>query len=266
MGRTRHDTAGRCTVCQNRPMSARPVAVVTGAGSGIGAATARRLAAEGFEVLCAARRADRIKAVAAEIDGRAVVCDVTSPDSVAALAEAAGDRVAVLVNNAGGAVGQEPLAVADLAAWETMYRTNVLGAARVTQALLPALVAAEGIVVFVTSTAADASYEGGAGYNAAKAAERAMVGALRLELVDRPVRVTEIAPGMVHTEEFSLVRFGGDQAKADAVYAGVPDPLVAEDVADAIGWMATRPAHVNIDRLTIRPRAQAANHKVFRVS
>lgn len=247
-------------------MSARPLAVVTGAGSGIGAATARRLAAEGFEVVCAGRRADRIEAVAAGIGGRAVVCDVTRPESVAALAEAVGGELAVLVNNAGGALRQEPVAVADLDAWDTMYQTNVLGAARVTQALLPALVAGEGIIVFVTSTAADASYEGGAGYNAAKAAERAMVGALRLELVDQPVRVTEIAPGMVRTEEFSLVRFDGDKERADAVYAGVPEPLVAEDVADAIGWMATRPSHVNIDRLTIRPRVQAANHKVHRVS
>ncbi len=245
-------------------MTQRRLAVVTGAGSGIGAATARRLAEEGFEVICAARRADRIEAVAAETGGRAVVCDVTSPEQVEALAQAVGDRLAVLVNNAGGALRQEPLAVADLAAWEAMYQTNVLGAARVTQALLPALVADEGIVVFVTSTAAEAAYEGGGGYNAAKSAERAMVAALRLELFDQPVRVTEIAPGMVHTEEFSLVRFGGDQAKADAVYAGVPDPLVADDVADAIGWMTTRPPHVNIDRLTIRPRAQAANHKVYR--
>ncbi|MEN0072070.1 MAG: SDR family oxidoreductase [Propionicimonas sp.] len=247
-------------------MSERRLAVVTGAGSGIGAATARRLAAEGFEVVCAARRLDRIEAVAAEVDGRAVVCDITSDASVAALAAEVGDRLDILVNNAGGAVRQEPLAVADLAAWQTMYDTNVLGTARVTQALLPALVNARGVIVFVTSTAAEAPYEGGAGYNAAKSAERAMVGALRLELFDQPVRVTEIAPGMVRTDEFSLVRFGGDRAKADAVYAGVPGPLVAEDVADAIGWMATRPEHVNIDRLTIRPRAQAANHKVFRVS
>jgi NADP-dependent 3-hydroxy acid dehydrogenase YdfG len=240
--------------------------VVTGAGSGIGAATARRLAAEGFEVVCAARRTDRIEAVAAEVGGRAVACDITSPDSVAELAAAVGDRLDVLVNNAGGALRQEPLAVADLSAWQTMYDTNVVGTARVTQALLPALVNAHGVIVFVTSTAAEAPYEGGAGYNAAKSAERAMVGALRLELFDQPVRVTEIAPGMVHTEEFSLVRFGGDRERADAVYAGVPDPLAAEDVADAIGWMATRPEHVNIDRLTIRPRAQAANHKVFRGS
>lgn len=247
-------------------MEPRPLAVVTGASSGIGAATARRLAAEGFEVLCAARRTDRIESLAAEIDGRALACDVTSSDDVARLAEEVGDRLAVLVNNAGGALRLEPVAVADLDAWQAMYEVNVLGTARVTQALLPALIAAHGVIVFVTSTAADGGYEGGAGYNAAKSGERSLVEALRLELYDQPVRITEIAPGMVRTEEFSLVRFGGDQAKADAVYAGVPDPLVADDVADAISWMATRPSHVNIDRLTIRPRAQAAQHKVHRIN
>ncbi|WP_040158595.1 SDR family NAD(P)-dependent oxidoreductase [Nigerium massiliense] len=239
-------------------------AVVTGASSGIGEATARRLAAEGYRVVVAARRADRLEALADEIGASAVACDVTDESSVAGLAEAAGDSVDVLVNNAGGAVGQEPLAEADLDAWATMYQTNVLGAGRVTKALLPAIEAAHGTVVFVTSTAAEAAYEGGAGYNAAKAGERMLAGALRLELCGRPVRVCEIAPGMVHTEEFSLVRFGGDQAKADKVYEGVPDPLVADDIADAVAWMVTRPEHVNIDRLVIRPRAQAANHKVFR--
>lgn len=246
-------------------MEQRRLAVVTGASSGIGAATARRLAAEGFEVICAARRTNRIEALAAEIAGRAVACDVTSAEDVDRLAQAVGPRLDVLVNNAGGAQRLEPVAVADLEAWQTMYDVNVLGTARVTQALLPALITGEGVIVFVTSTAADASYEGGAGYNAAKSGERALVGALRLELYDQPVRITEIAPGMVRTEEFSLVRFDGDRAKADAVYAGVPDPLVADDVADAITWMATRPGHVNVDRLTIRPRAQAAQHKVHRV-
>jgi len=243
-----------------------PVAVVTGASSGIGAATARQLASLGFDVLCAARRLERVEALAGEIGGRAIGVDITSPDDVARLAQAAGPRVAILVNNAGGALGQEPLAQADLDAWETMWRTNVLGTARVTKALLPALTAAQGVVVFVTSTAADSGYEGGAGYCGAKAAERAMVESMRLELFDQPVRVTEICPGMVHTSEFALTRFHGDQARADAVYAGVPDPLSADDVADAIVWMATRPAHVNVDRLTIRPRAQAAQHKVFRAT
>lgn len=243
----------------------QPVAVVTGASSGIGAATARALAAAGYRVVCAARRIERMEPLAAEIGGVAVACDITDPAQVAALAEAVGERCDLLVNNAGGAVGLEPLAEADLDAWTTMYETNVLGTGRVTKALMPAIEAAEGTIVFVTSTAAEAAYEGGSGYNAAKAGERMLAGALRLELVGRPVRVCEVAPGLVHTEEFSLVRFGGDRARADAAYAGVPDPLVADDVADAIAWVATRPRHVNIDRLVIRPRAQAANHKLHRV-
>lgn len=240
------------------------LAVVTGASSGIGAATARALAEAGFEVICAARRTDRIQELADQIGGRALACDVTSDADVAALAAAVGPRLDVLVNNAGGAFGQEPVAEADIEAWQRMYAVNVLGTERVTRALLPALVAARGAVVFVTSVAADGPYEGGAGYCGAKAAERMIAGALRLEFYDQPVRITEISPGMVATEEFSLTRFGGDQSRADAVYAGVPNPLMADDVAEAIVWMATRPAHVNIDRLTIRPVAQPAQHKVFR--
>ena len=239
--------------------------MVTGASSGIGAATARQLAAAGFEVICVARRTERIEALATEIGGRALTCDITSDADVAALAEAVGGRLDVLVNNAGGAFGLSPVASADIAEWDRMYQLNVLGTERVTRALLPAIVEAHGAVVFVTSTAAESAYEGGAGYCGVKAAERMLAGALRLEFYDKPVRITEISPGMVHTEEFSLVRLGGDQAKADAVYAGVPDPLVADDVAEAIVWMATRPAHVNIDRLVIRPVAQAANHKTYRV-
>lgn len=245
-------------------MSERGLAVVTGASSGIGAATARALAEAGFEVICAARRTDRIQELADQIGGRALSCDVTSDADVAALAAAVGPRLDVLVNNAGGAFGQEPVAAADIEAWQRMYAVNVLGTERVTRALLPALVTARGAVVFVTSVAADGPYEGGAGYCGAKAAERMIAGTLRLEFYDQPVRITEISPGMVATEEFSLTRFGGDQSRADAVYAGVPNPLVADDVAEAIVWMATRPAHVNIDRLTIRPVAQPAQHKVFR--
>ncbi|MGO4957242.1 SDR family oxidoreductase [Luteococcus sp. Sow4_B9] len=241
-------------------------AVVTGASSGIGAATARHLAREGYRVLCVARRADRIQALADEIGGMAVPCDITDEDQVQTLAQTVGDQLDLLVNNAGGAVGLEPVGEADLDAWETMYRVNVLGTAQVTKTLLPALEAARGTIVFVTSTAADGGYEGGAGYCGAKAAERAIVETMRLELFDKPVRITEICPGMVHTDEFSLTRFHGDQAKADKVYAGVAEPLVADDVADAITWMATRPRHVNIDRMTIRPRAQAAQFKVFRES
>ena len=242
----------------------QPIALVTGASSGIGAATARLLAAQGYRVFCAARRFDRVHDLAAEIDGVAVACDITEADDVAMLAEAVGDRLDLLVNNAGGAVGLEPLENADFDAWTTMYQTNVLGAARVTKALLPALEASDGTVVFITSTAAEAAYEGGAGYNAAKAGERMIVGALRLELCGRTVRVCEVTPGMVHTEEFSLTRFHGDQARADSVYDGVPDPLVASDVAEVIGFIASRQPHVNIDRVVVRPRAQAANHKVFK--
>lgn len=246
-------------------MSTR-IAVVTGASSGIGAATARHLAGAGFEVVCAARRADRVEALAAEIGGRAVACDVTDPAQVAALAEAVGPRLDVLVNNAGGAFGLSPVAEADPEEWRRMYDVNVLGVLNVTQALLPALVASgAGVIVNVGSTAGRLVYEGGAGYTAAKHGTKAVTQTLRLELFDQPVRVSEVAPGMVHTEEFSLVRFDGDQAKADAVYAGVPDPLVADDVADAITWIATRPPHVNIDELVIKPRAQAAQHKVHRV-
>lgn len=244
----------------------RGVAVVTGASSGIGAATARVLAAEGFLVWCAARRADRVARLADAIGGRAIACDIKLQDDVDALAAAVGDRLDVLVNNAGGALGKEPLADADMQDWRTMFETNVVGTARVTQALLPAIRAARGTIVMVTSGAAESAYEGGAGYCAAKSGERAMTAALRLELNGEPVRVCEIAPGLVHTEEFSLTRFRGDQAQADAAYAGVPGPLVAEDIAECIRWTVSLPAHVNIDRLLVRPLAQAANHKLFRGS
>lgn len=244
----------------------RRTAVVTGASSGIGAATARHLAAAGFHVFCAARRVDRIEALAAEIDGTAIACDVTSEDSVAGLVSAVGPRVEVLVNNAGGAFGMSPVAQADSDEWRAMFEVNVLGLMQVTRALLPALVASgDGVIVNVGSTAGRIAYEGGAGYTAAKHGTKVVTETLRLELFDQPVRVCEIAPGMVATDEFSLVRFGGDQAKADAVYAGVEAPLVADDVADAIAWVATRPSHVNIDSLVIKPRAQAAQHKVHRV-
>ena len=253
------------TSAPDSPIGTR-VAVVTGASSGIGAATARLLAAEGFRVVCAARRAERVQALAAEIDGVAVACDVTDDADVARLAQAAGSRVHVLVNNAGGALGLEPVAQADVELWQQMYATNVLGTLRVTKALLPALVAAdgEGVVVNVGSIAGFLAYEGGGGYTVAKHGVHVMTETLRLELVDQPVRITLVAPGMVRTEEFSLTRFAGDKERADAVYAGVPSPLVAEDVADAIVWMATRPAHVNIDLLVVKPRAQAAPHKVHR--
>ncbi|RYU13367.1 SDR family oxidoreductase [Nocardioides iriomotensis] len=243
-----------------------PTAVVTGASSGIGAATARRLAAEGFHVWCAARREDRIQGLAAEIGGTAIRCDVTDEAQVAALAEAVGPRLDVLVNNAGGAFGADPVATADADQWRRMYEVNVIGLMQVTKALLPALIASgAGVIVNVGSTAGRIAYEGGAGYTAAKHGTQVVTETLRLELWDQPVRISEIAPGMVKTEEFASVRFDGDEDKAEAVYAGVAEPLVAEDIADAIGWVVTRPPHVNVDELVIRPRAQAAQHKVHRV-
>jgi NADP-dependent 3-hydroxy acid dehydrogenase YdfG len=248
-------------------MADSAIAVVTGASSGIGAATARALAKDGFTVVCAARRTDRIDALAAEIGGRAVACDVTSEESVAGLAAVVGELggLDVLVNNAGGALGSEPVERATLEDWRQMYEVNVLGLVRVTKALLPALRASgHGLVVNVGSTAGRIAYEGGAGYTAAKHGTQVVTETLRLELNGEPIRVTEIAPGMVHTEEFSLVRFGGDQAKADAVYADVDSPLVADDVAEAIRWVASLPRHVNVDELVLRPVAQAAQHKLHR--
>jgi NADP-dependent 3-hydroxy acid dehydrogenase YdfG len=243
----------------------RPIAVVTGASSGIGAATARRLADEGFDVVAAARRRTRLDDLAAGHDHiRPVTLDVTDAHSVAALAASLGD-VAVLVNNAGGAVGVEPVERADPADWQVMYDSNVLGVLRVTQALLPALERGDGGHIVVTgSTAGHLVYEGGAGYAAAKHAASAVVQTLRLELNGRPVRVTEIAPGMVRTAEFSLVRLRGDQAAADRVYSGVDQPLTAEDIADCIAFAVTRPRHVNVDLLVVKPLAQAAPYKVAR--
>jgi NADP-dependent 3-hydroxy acid dehydrogenase YdfG len=250
----------------------RPIAVVTGASSGIGAATARRLAADGFHVVAAARRTDRLEELARSVpEGQVtpVTCDVTSDADVAHLATAVraiGGRVTVLVNNAGGAYGLDPIESAKISDWQRMYDVNVLGTVRVTSALLPDLEAGRGTVVVISSTAGLVVYEGGGGYTAAKHAQTAVAETLRLELCGRPIRVVEINPGMVKTEEFSLVRFGGDAERAAAVYAGVPEPLVAEDIADIVSWVVSRPHHVNIDRLVVRPLAQAAQHKVHRVS
>lgn len=241
------------------------VAVVTGASSGIGAATARALAGEGFRVVCAARRTDRISALAEQIGGVAVTCDVTSDDDVRGLAVAAGSRVDVLVNDAGGAIGLDRIEDASTAGWQQMYDVNVLGTLRVTRALLPALRAApDALVVNVGSTAGRDVYPGGGGYTVAKHGLRALSETLRLELNGEPIRVTEIAPGMVRTEEFTLNRLGGDRQRADAVYADVDEPLVAEDVAEAIRWVATLPRHVNVDELVLRPVAQAAQHQLHR--
>ncbi len=240
------------------------IALVTGSSSGIGAATARALAKDGFEVICAARRADRIEALAVEIGGRAIVCDVTDAESVRRMAEQV-PRLDVLVNNAGGAIGADPVETADPDDWARMYDVNVLGVLRVTQALLPALRASgAGLVVMMGSTAGRTAYEGGGGYTAAKHGLKVLRETLRLEHVAEPLRFTEIAPGMVKTEEFSLKRFGGDREKYDAVYRGVSEPLVAEDIAETVRWVASLPPHVDIDELVVRPRAQATQHKVHR--
>lgn len=245
-------------------------AVVTGASGGIGAATARALAAAGYRVVLTARRKDRIEELAAELpDAEAYALDVTDRAAVDAFA-AALDRypsVDVLVNNAGGAYGAEPVATGDPADWRAMYEVNVLGVLHMTQALLPALTASgEGTVVVLSSTAGHGTYEGGGGYVAAKHGAHVIAETLRLELCGEPVRVIEVAPGMVKTDEFATTRFRGDAAKAAKVYEGVDQPLNADDVADTITWAITRPAHVNIDLLVVRPRAQASNSKVHRTT
>jgi len=251
-------------------MSNRGIAVVTGASSGIGAATARRLASEGFTVVAAARRTDRLETLAKETGAVPVRCDITSDTDVAALAETVAGlpgALTLLVNNAGGALGTDFVESADLAGWQWMYDVNVLGTVRVTKALLPQLESSgAGTIVVLSSTAGLGVYEGGGGYTAAKHAETAVAETLRLELCGRPVRVIEIDPGMVRTDEFALVRFEGDAEKAAKVYEGVAEPLVADDIADIVAWTATRPHHVNVDRLVVRPLAQAAQHKVHRVT
>lgn len=239
-----------------------PVAVITGASSGIGAATATRLAAEGFDVVVGARRLDRLRAVAEPLGALALTLDVTDPASVEAFCAQIPD-CSLLVNNAGGALGRDPIAEADEADWQAMYDSNVLGVLRMTKALLPKLVASgDGHVVTIGSIAAHEPYPGGGGYNAAKFAVRAVMSVLRQELLGEPVRVTEIDPGMVETE-FSLVRFGGDQAKADAVYDAMT-PLTAADIADCVAWVATRPSHVNIDQIVVLARDQAGATRVHR--
>jgi NADP-dependent 3-hydroxy acid dehydrogenase YdfG len=250
------------------------IAVVTGASSGIGAATAHRLAAEGFHVVAAARRANRLDALVKELtdaghSATAVGVDITDDAQVTALSDTVAGlpgRLELLVNNAGGARGSDYVEAADIADWQWMYEVNVLGTVRVTKALLPALEASgAGTIVIMSSTAGLVVYEGGGGYTAAKHGSTAVAETLRLELCGRPVRVIEIDPGMVKTDEFALTRFGGDAEKAEAVYRGVAEPLVAEDIAECVAWTATLPHHVNIDRLVVRPLAQAAQHKVHRV-
>ena len=238
------------------PSANKPVAVVTGASAGIGAATARTLAAQGFHVVCAARREGPITALAEEIGGTAIVTDVTDDASVTALAERL-DRVDLLVNNAGGARGLEPVADADLDHWRWMWESNVLGTLRVTRALLPKLIdSGDGVIVTVTSVAAIETYDNGAGYASAKHAQGVLHRTLRSELLGKPVRLTEVAPGMVKTD-FSLLRFDGDEERAAKVYEGVT-PLVAEDIAEVIGFVASRPSHVDLDLIVVRPRDQVS--------
>jgi len=236
---------------------------VTGASSGIGEATARRLAEAGFDLVLGARRVDRLESVARDIGGgRALRLDVSDPGSVDAFCSAVGE-CRVLVNNAGGALGLEAIAEADEEHWRQMWDSNVMGTMRMTRALLPKLIASgDGIVVNIGSVAAFERYVGGAGYHAAKAAQRAITDVLRMELLGKPVRVSEIDPGMVETE-FSLVRFDGDRARADAVYEGVA-PLSADDIAQCVAFVVTRPSHVDIDEMVVRPRDQARVHMVNR--
>ena len=245
--------------------------VVTGASSGIGEATARLFASRGWDVIGVARRADRLSALAQGTGIRTIVADLTQQadvdrvrDELAALGPLHG-----LVNNAGGAFGIGPIETSDPEDWRRMYDINVLGTQRMIAAVLPLLRdgardAGVADIMTVTSIAGHVAYEGGGGYNAAKFAEAALVAVLRLELAGEPIRVLEIAPGMVKTDEFSLTRFKGDQARADAVYENVPDPLVAGDIADAIVHAMELPGHVNLDLITIKPVAQAAPHKVIR--
>ncbi|MFE9578905.1 SDR family NAD(P)-dependent oxidoreductase [Nocardia sp. NPDC006044] len=235
-------------------MSTR-TAVVTGASSGIGEATARELAKQGYHVYVGARRLDRLQRVADEIGGTALELDVTSDESVASFT-AAIERADVLVNNAGGAKGLATVADADLDDWRWMWETNVLGTLRLTKALLPKLIASgDGLIVTITSVAAFVAYDNGAGYTTAKHAQAVLHRTLRGELLGQPVRLTEIAPGAVETE-FSLVRFDGDEERAAKVYEGI-DPLVAQDIAEIVGFVASRPSHVNLDQIIVKPRDQA---------
>ncbi|WP_306357000.1 MULTISPECIES: SDR family NAD(P)-dependent oxidoreductase [unclassified Nocardia] len=236
-------------------MSSTRTAVVTGASSGIGEATARELAKQGYHVYVGARRVDRLEKLVAEIGGTALPLDVTDEESVRAFTEAV-ESVDVLVNNAGGAKGLATVADADLDDWRWMWETNVLGTLRMTKALLPKLIASgDGLIVTITSVAAFQAYDNGSGYTSAKHAQAVLHRTLRGELLGQPVRLTEIAPGAVETE-FSLVRFDGDEERAAGVYRGI-DPLVAQDIAEIVGFVASRPPHVNLDQIIVKPRDQA---------
>jgi len=238
------------------------IAVITGASSGIGEATARRLAQENYRCFVGARRIERLEKLASEIGGVAIELDVTRIESVEKFCAQIPDECHLLVNNAGGALGLAPIGEANDEHWSTMYETNVLGLMRMTRALLPKLVAGRGHIVNITSVAAREVYPNGGGYTAVKHAARAVTQTLRLELVGTPVRITDIAPGLVETE-FSIVRFDGDEDRAKRVYEDMT-PLLAADIADCVSWAVSRPAHVNIDEILVKPIAQASATVVAR--
>jgi NADP-dependent 3-hydroxy acid dehydrogenase YdfG len=249
-------------------MNPLEIAVVTGASSGIGAATARILAANGYHVIAAARRIDRLNELATESPNiEAFELDVTDQSSVDALAGYLSNKpVAILINNAGGAFDSISVMDSDPKIWEKSFEVNVVGSVRMVKAITPIMrTFGRGHIVLISSTAGYFTYENGGSYAAAKHAEVALARTLRLELNGEPIRVTEIAPGMVKTEEFAKVRFGGDAIKAAKIYEGVAQPLVAEDIAEAIRWSVMLPQHFNVDTLILRPVAQAAQHKVHRV-
>ena len=255
-------------MCFNHSMSsAKKIAVVTGASSGIGAATARLLAENGFHVIAAARRMDRLNTLASTDSNIEIhELDVTNQGSVDSFVAALGSRhIDVLINNAGGAFDSASILESDPEIWKKTYDVNVVGTVRMTKAIAP-LMKGEGHIVVMSSTAAHVAYENGGSYVAAKFAERSIANTLRLELNGTAIRVTEIAPGMVKTDEFALVRNAGDSEKAAKVYEGVDKPLTAEDIAETIRWSVMLPNHVNIDTLVVRPIAQAANHKVHRTT
>jgi len=248
-------------------MSKSKVAVVTGASSGIGAETVKALASEGFTVIATARRKDRLEALAASIEGIEIFpADLTNQSDVDALAEYCADKqVQLLVNCAGGAFDSATVLEGDPEIWKKTYDINVIATLRVTQAITPIMQkTGKGHIVIVSSTAGHRAYENGGSYVAAKFAETSVAHTLRLELNGLPIRITEIAPGMVKTDEFAVNRFAGDAAKAAKVYEGVDAPLTAEDVAESIRWSVMLPDHFNVDSMVIRPVAQAANHKVHR--
>ena len=249
-------------------MSQKEIAVVSGASSGIGAATARLLAKNGYHVIAAARRVDRLKALAGEDSNIEIFeLDVTNQGQVDSLAaHLKGKPVSILINNAGGAFDSAEIMNSEPDLWRKTYEVNVIGTVRMVKAITPIMQAfGRGHIVVMSSTAAHRTYETGGNYVAAKQAERSIAETLRLELNGQEIRITEIAPGMVKTDEFAKVRFGGDLEKAAKVYEGVAKPLTDADIAETIRWSVMLPHHINIDSMIIRPVAQSANHKVHRV-